>query len=190
MIVQAVNADGSAAILEIQAKRTLTFTTSDAEFTDVVAQMWEAAQKPEFETSRYELAVAIARTTTRVEFACQEVLHWARQLPDGATFAAHINREKFSSKACATSSMFSAPISRWRVRRPTMKPFGGCCAASKSWSSILNRPVLIMSTERVSGRAWRSATDQADRAADLWPVLIDQAGAFARAGGASATVPR
>jgi hypothetical protein len=28
------------------------------------------------------------------------------------------------------------------------------------------------------------ATDQADRAADLWPVLIDQAGACARAGGA------
>ena len=98
VFVQATNADGSDAVLEIQAKRTLTFTTSDEEFTDVVAQMWEAAQKPEFETSRYELAVAIARTTTRVEHACQEVLHWARQLPDGATFATHINREKFSSK--------------------------------------------------------------------------------------------
>ena len=98
VIVQATNADGSAAVLEIQAKRTLTFTASDKEFTDVVAQMWEAAQKPEFETSRYELAVAIARTTTRVEHACQEVLHWARELPDGATFAEHINREKFSSK--------------------------------------------------------------------------------------------
>ena len=97
VIIQAVNADGTAAILEIQAKRTLTFTTSDTEFTGVVAQMWKAAQKPEFEATRYELAVAIARTTTRVEFACQEVLHWARQLPDSATFAAHINRKKFSS---------------------------------------------------------------------------------------------
>jgi hypothetical protein len=56
VIVQAVNADGSAAILEIQAKRTLTFTKSDAEFTGVVAQTWQAAQKPEFEASRYELA--------------------------------------------------------------------------------------------------------------------------------------
>ena len=97
VIVQATNADGSAAVLEIQAKRTLTFTASDKEFTDVVARMWEAAQKPEFETSRYELAVAMARTTTRVEHACQEVLHWARQLPDGATFAANINRKKFAS---------------------------------------------------------------------------------------------
>jgi hypothetical protein len=98
VIVTATNADGSAAILEIQAKRSLTFTASDKEFTDVVAQMWEAAQKSEFKTIRYELAVAIARTTTRVEHDCQEVLHWARQLPDGATFSAHINREKFASK--------------------------------------------------------------------------------------------
>jgi hypothetical protein len=37
--VQASNADGSDAVLEIQAKRTLTFTTSDEEFTVVVAQM-------------------------------------------------------------------------------------------------------------------------------------------------------
>jgi len=44
------------------------------------------------------LAVAIARATIRIERACQEVLHWARQVPDGATFAAHINRAKFSSK--------------------------------------------------------------------------------------------
>jgi hypothetical protein len=90
VIVKATNGDGSAAILEIQAKRTLTFMASDKEFAEVVGQMREAAQKPEFQTSRYELAVAIARTTTRVEHACQEVLHWARQLPDGATFAAHI----------------------------------------------------------------------------------------------------
>ena len=45
VIVQATNADGSSAILEIQAKRTLTFTASDKEFTDVVVQMWEAAQE-------------------------------------------------------------------------------------------------------------------------------------------------
>ena len=60
VIVQAANGDGSPATLEIQAKRTLTFTATDTEFTDVVAQMWEAAQKAEFATSRYELAVAIA----------------------------------------------------------------------------------------------------------------------------------
>jgi hypothetical protein len=98
VVVSATNADGSEAILEIQAKRALTSTASDKEFTDVVAQMWAAAQKPEFKTTRYELAVAIARTTTRVEHDCQEVFHWARQLPDGGTFSTHMRREKFSSR--------------------------------------------------------------------------------------------
>ena len=98
VIIHSVNVDGSPSTLEIQAKRTLTFTATDTEFKDVVADMWAAARKSEFGPTRYELAVAIARTTTRVEASCQEVLHWARQLPDGATFAAHINLEGFSSK--------------------------------------------------------------------------------------------
>ena len=84
--------------LKIQVKRSLTFTASDTEFRDVVGQIWEAAQKSDFATSRYELAAAIARTTTRIEQACR-ALHWARQLPDGATFAAHINRPTFASDA-------------------------------------------------------------------------------------------
>jgi hypothetical protein len=37
VIIKAVNADGSAAVLEIQAKRTLMFTASDKEFEDVVS---------------------------------------------------------------------------------------------------------------------------------------------------------
>ncbi len=54
VIVQATNADGSDAILEIQAKRSLTFTASDKEFSDVVVQICQAAQKPEFRTERYD----------------------------------------------------------------------------------------------------------------------------------------
>jgi hypothetical protein len=40
VVVQATNADGSPAVLEIQAKRTLTFTSSDDDFKEVVARMW------------------------------------------------------------------------------------------------------------------------------------------------------
>jgi hypothetical protein len=184
VIVQAVNANGSAAILEIQAKRTLTFTTSDAEFTGVVAQMWEAAQKPEFEASRYELAVAIARTSTRVEFACQEVLHWARQLPDSATFAAHINREKFSSKAMRDF----VDVFRTNLALAEASPDD-----ETVWRLLRRFQILVFDFEspgsdyehRARERARLAlTTDQANRAADLWPVLIDQAGACARAGGA------
>jgi hypothetical protein len=184
VIVTATNADGSAAILEIQAKRSPTFTASDKEFTDVVAQMWEAAQKSEFKTIRYELAVAIARTTTRVEHDCQEVLHWARQLPDGATFSAHINREKFASKGMRDFV---------DVFRANLVVAGAPNDNETVWRLLRRFQILVFDFEspgsdyehRARERARLAlATDQANRAADLWPVLIDQAGACARAGGA------
>src|ERR1700685_121418 len=51
VVIHAVNTDGSQATFEIQAKRSLSFTPSDAEFTDVVAQMWAAVQKSEFQST-------------------------------------------------------------------------------------------------------------------------------------------
>jgi hypothetical protein len=184
VIVNATNADGSAAILEIQAKRTLTFAASDDEFKDVVARIAEAAQKPEFEASRYELAVAIARTTTRVELACQEVLHWARQLPDGATFKAHVDREKFSSKGMRDFV---------DVFRANLAAAAASTDDETIWRILRRFQILVFDFEspgsdyeyRARERARLALTaDSANRAADLWPVLIDQAGACARAGGA------
>jgi hypothetical protein len=179
-----VNADGSAAVLEIQAKRTLMFTASDKEFKDVVSQMWEAAQKPDFGTIRYELAVAIARTTTRVEHACQSVLVWARQLTDAATFAAHIGRENFSSKDMrdfvkvfrANLALAGAPTDDetvWRLlRRFQILPFDFESPGSDYAHRVRERARLVL------------IDDQAGRAADLWPVLSHHADASARAGGA------
>jgi hypothetical protein len=184
VIVQATNADGSAAVLEIQAKRSLTFTASDKEFAEVVAQMWEAAQKPEFETSRYELAVAIARATTRVEHVCQEVLHWARQLPDGATFAAHIKRKKFASDGMREFV---------DVFRANLATAGAPNDDETAWRLLRRFQILVFDFEspgsdyehRARERARLAlAAEQANRAAELWPVLIDHAGACARAGGA------
>ena len=184
IIIRAMNADGSAAILEIQAKRTLTFTASDKEFRDVVAQVWEAAQKTDFGTIRYELAVAIARTTTRVEHACQEALHWARQLSDGATFAAHIDREKFSSKDMrdfvdvfrtnlALAHGLTDDETVWRLLRSfQILPFDFESPGSDYEHRARERARLVL------------IADQAERAAELWPVLIHQAGVCARAGGA------
>ena len=184
VIIKAVNADGSAAVLEIQAKRTLMFTASDKEFKDVVSQMWDAAKKPEFGTIRYELAVAIARTTTRVELACQSVLDWARQLPDAATFATHIGRENFSSKEMrdfvkvfrANLALAGAPTDDetvWRMlRRFQILPFDFESPGSDFAHRARERARLVL----VNG--------QAGRAADLWPVLIHHAGTSARVGGA------
>jgi hypothetical protein len=183
VVVQATNADGSDAILEIQAKRSLTFTASDNEFKDVVAQMWEAAQNPEFETTRYELAAAIARTTTRVEQACQETLHWARQLPNATAFANHITRKKFASDGMrdfvavfrANLAAINAPTDDeivWRLlRRFQILPFDFESPGSDYEHRARERARFAL------------APDQSNRAAELWPVLLDYVGACARAGG-------
>jgi hypothetical protein len=97
VIVHAANLDGTPAILEVQAKRTIDFTASDREFADVVRRMWAASAKPEFETSRYQMAVAIARTSTHIERECQEVLHWAHQHVSGVMFDQHVQRRHFAS---------------------------------------------------------------------------------------------
>ncbi|WP_164940508.1 hypothetical protein [Bradyrhizobium zhanjiangense] len=183
-MVKGINRDGSPATLEIQVKRGLTFTASDTEFRDVVGQIWEAAQKPDSATSRYELAAAIARTTTRVERACQEVLHWARQLADGATFAAHINRPTFASDAMRSFV---------DVFRANLALAGAPTDDETVWRLLRRFQILAFDFESTGSdydhRAreqlrWILAPDQADRANDLWPVLIDLVGASARAAGA------
>jgi hypothetical protein len=185
VIVEARNPDGSAAVLEIQAKRGLTFTASDSEFADVVRRMWAAVQKPEFKTETYELAVAIARTTTRIEMACQEVLHWARQLPNGSAFIAHIEREGFAS-----SDMRSFV----QVFRTNLGAIGAPTDDEAVWRLLRHFQILVFDFEspgsdydhRAREKARSVLTPQdAGRASDLWSVLIDLAGAHARAGGAA-----
>ena len=184
VIVHAAAADGSEAVLEIQAKRTLTFAASDVQFIQVVAQLWRAANKPEFVEGRYELAVALSRTSTRIEQSCQEVLHWARQLPDAATFTAHMSREKFASNAMRDFV---------DVFRRNLAAANALCDDETVWSLLRRFQILVFDFEapgsdyehRASERARLAlAPDQTKRASELWPILIGYAGACARAGGA------
>jgi hypothetical protein len=128
IIVSAINADGTAAVLEVQAKRTIDFTKSDAEFADVVRRVWAAAGKSEFACGGYELAVAIARTSTAIERSCQEVLRWARQHITGAAFDDHMRRPGFASEGMrrfveafrhhlAAASAPTDPETVWRLLR-------------------------------------------------------------------------
>jgi hypothetical protein len=98
VIVKAMNADGSSAVLEVQAKRTMDFTATDPEFRDVVSRLWVASQLPEFRSIRYEMAVAIARTSTQIERPYQEVLHWARRHISADVFHRHLNLSGYASE--------------------------------------------------------------------------------------------
>jgi hypothetical protein len=90
--VQAHDAQGNPAVLEIQVKRSITFAPGDPVFRAVVDQIVKASRRPDFWTSRYELAIATARTSRKIDGAYQDVLTWARQLGDPATFTARISR--------------------------------------------------------------------------------------------------
>lgn len=99
VIVHSIDHRGAPAVLEIQVKRTIDFTPSDTVFRDVVAQVAQSASKPEFDTQRYELAVALERTSTKIERVYQEVLQWARHCSSAQTFSAHISRAGMANDA-------------------------------------------------------------------------------------------
>jgi hypothetical protein len=92
VVVYAHDAEGQSATLEIQVKKGVTFAPSDPIFRSVVGQIAEASRKPEFLNSRYELAIAISRRSHKIDGAYQDVLTWARQIGDAATFMKRINR--------------------------------------------------------------------------------------------------
>lgn len=92
VIVEARDYRGQPAVLEIQVKRTITFTAGDTVFRDAVAQIADATRRPDFWTRRHHLAIATSRSSRKIDGAYQDVLTWARQIGDAATFMARINR--------------------------------------------------------------------------------------------------
>jgi hypothetical protein len=183
VVVIGTNADGSAATLEIQVKRSLTFTASDTEFADLVNQMWAAAQKLEFSSTRYELAAAISRTTTRVEHSVQEVLRWAR-VQDSDSFHANILRNGFASDQMRDFV---------KVFRANLKKCGAPDDDMTVWKLLERFQVLLFDFE-AGGSAFRHFAqeqsryalipNQAGRGADLWNGLINDAAGTGSAAGA------
>lgn len=93
IVVQGQDSSGKAATLEIQVKRSITFAPSDEVFQDVVKQVKAAVVGSSFWENNHHLAVAIARTTQKIESAYQDVLSWARNIEDATTFHARLARE-------------------------------------------------------------------------------------------------
>lgn len=97
LVVHARNERGDPAILEIQAKRTISFSAIDPVFTAVVQQVAEASQRADFWSTRYELAVATARSSAKIDGPYQQTLAWARAVGSSAAFAQQINQVGSSS---------------------------------------------------------------------------------------------
>jgi len=126
VVVLGRDGQGRPATLELQAKRTINFTSSDKNFGDVMAFACRAMAKPDFASTRYELAVAISRTSTRIEQHVQDVLRWARDYQDAGSFFRRLNlpgtthQEKRDFVAALRGHMQAAgalhdDISVWRL---------------------------------------------------------------------------
>src|SRR5262245_60298502 len=92
VIVLAHDTSGAPAVLEVQVKRAITFAPSDPVFQAVVQQIAKVSRRPDFASTRYELAVATAQTSRKIAGPYQDVLTWARQLDASATLMARIER--------------------------------------------------------------------------------------------------
>ena len=93
VIVHAHDTLGNPAVLEIQVKRSISFAPTDKVFRKVVGQIVDASNRPDFWNSCYELAIATARTSMKIDGAYQDILTWARQLGDAMIFMARIDRK-------------------------------------------------------------------------------------------------
>ena len=93
VIVHAHSANGSAAILEVQVKRSITFAPTDPVFQKVVAQIARSSECKGFWERNHQLAVATSQTSRQISGSYQDLLTWARELESGAMFFSRINRK-------------------------------------------------------------------------------------------------
>lgn len=86
VVIYASDAAGGKAVLEIQVKREITFTPSDPTFRKVVGQIVQALRHKDFFKIQYELAIATAKGSRKIDGAYQDVLMLARRMGDASTF--------------------------------------------------------------------------------------------------------
>jgi hypothetical protein len=173
VIVHAHDADGKPATLEVQVKKGITFAPGDKIFREVVGQIVDASRKPEFLTSRYELGIAISRTSHNIDGAYQDVLTWTRQIGDSASFMNRIRRP-----GSANDRMRSFV----ETFRADLKDAGAAHDDEAVWQLLRRLHILVFdftatgsaSEELAKERAARALhPEDSSRAGNLWHELVE-----------------
>jgi hypothetical protein len=183
IIVHAHDSRGDTAVLEIQVKRSITFAPSDPVFSGVVGQIVQASRRADFWISRYELAIATARTSRKINGAYQDVLTWARQIGDAATFMDRIARP---GSANADMRTFVNTF------KNHLRDAGSPNDDETVWRLLRKMQILVfdftatgsVSEELVKERAIQALhPDDKLRAGNLWTTLVELALQVAASGG-------
>jgi hypothetical protein len=183
VIIHAHDGRGSPTVLEIQVKRSISFTPSDDVFQKVVEQIARASKLTDFWTSRHQLAIATARTSRKIDGAYQDVLTWARQLGDAATLFSRIDRPGSANDDMRT---FVATF------RAHLQNSGAPTDDDSVWLLLRRLQILVFdftaqssaSEDLARERAVRALhADDGARAGGLWSALIELALRSAASGG-------
>ncbi|MDO8272671.1 MAG: ATP-binding protein [Gammaproteobacteria bacterium] len=183
VIVHAIDGSGMATVLEIQVKRTITFTPTDPVFRKVVGQIAEAVRRSDFWSTQYHLAVATARGSRKIDGSYQDVLALARQIGDAATFFSQLNLA-----GVANSDMRTFVL----TLQAHLKEEGVPHDDGATWRILGRLQILTFdftapgssSTDLVRERALRTLhADDASRVDAFWGSLVDLALTIAQSGG-------
>jgi hypothetical protein len=183
VVVHAIQPDGTPAILEVQVKRAVTFAPADPIFRQVVQQIAAASRAPNFWTSRHQLAIAIARTSRKIDGSYQDVLTWAREIADSSTFFARLARRGSANEEMRTFA---------QTFRTNLELAGAAADDETVWKLLQRLQILVFdftaqgSTSEALARelAVRAlAVNSSDQAGTLWSVLIERSLQIAAAGG-------
>lgn len=183
VIVRGVTRASEPAVLEVQVKRTITFSPSDAVFKDVVEQLAQAFQTIDLAHQRHQFAVATERTSFKITGPYQDVLRWTREVSSASVFFGRLNRKKVGNDDMRTFVQ--------TVR--THLQGAGCTSDDETVWQVLRRFQILtfdydapgsQSLELALERA-RNMLDPADatRASSFWKVLTETAIRVAAAGG-------
>ena len=181
VVAHARATDGTSLLLEIQVKRTVSFTRSDSVFADVVGQV-ASVRDPRADPGRHELAVALERSARTALGPCHDVLTWARSTTASQLFArlglqgvANDQIRAFAETFRSNLAKAGAPsddVTTWdRLRTFQILPFDFDVPGSEWEQLMLERARrLLHETE-------------AHLARSLWSRLVGHALALATTGG-------
>ena len=183
VIVKAHDKAGRVATLEVQVKRSITFAPKDPVFFKVTGQIKKASDEPGFWGSNHQLAIAIARTTERIEKSYQDVLTWARNLESSQAFHARLDREGAGNDPMRTFI---------KTFRDNLALSGGKSDDEFVWQLLRRLQILVFdftatgsaSVELMMERAVRALhPSHADQAGNLWTTLTNLSLEIATNGG-------
>ncbi len=174
---------GSPAQLDIQVKHKVRFSPEDSVFKDVCEQIAETVKADGFFDRRHEMAIAIARTSGKIDGPYQDVLTWARELSTPKAFFDRLGQPKVSdeNKRTFVKTLRVNLVARgikdedqtiWSIlRRLQILPFDYASPGSASLDLVHERAARCL------------ADGHEARNRDLWLALTDRALEMAKAGG-------